>query len=193
MTASPANFATAFLPTAHYRAWVRFSGPGPYITPDIHDVGFMSISIKLMGVPGVKLHGARRSSLRTCPAYRRRPSSRQMSTPMRSPDREPAERADFLLPQFPSFACARPHHAISMDQDQSSPLEAPYFSCVPYLLGEGQAMQYSVWPKSNKRTPIPRLPLRPPDDYLRNAMVAALDAKRRRVRLFASNCKPIRS
>ncbi|MGA8261204.1 MAG: hypothetical protein WB783_13405, partial [Arenicellales bacterium] len=59
---------------------------------------------------------------------------------------------------------------------QSSPFEAPYFSCVPYLLGEGQAMQYSVWPKSNKKTRIPRLPLRPPDDYLRNAMVAALDA-----------------
>ena len=26
---------------------------------------------------------------------------------------------------------------------QSSPLEGEYFSCVPYLLGEGQAMQYS--------------------------------------------------
>ena len=57
---------------------------------------------------------------------------------------------------------------------QSSPFEAPYFSCVPYLLGEGQAMQYSVWPKSTKRTPIPRLPLRPPDDYLRDAMVKSL-------------------
>jgi hypothetical protein len=39
-----------------YRAWVRFSGPGPYITPDIDDVGFMSISIKLMGVPGPHRH-----------------------------------------------------------------------------------------------------------------------------------------
>ena len=38
-----------------YRAWVRFSGPGPYVTPDIDDVGFMSISIKLLGVPGPKL------------------------------------------------------------------------------------------------------------------------------------------
>src|SRR5215468_4432104 len=38
-----------------YKAWVRFSGPGPYITPDIDDVGFMSISVKLMGVPGLKL------------------------------------------------------------------------------------------------------------------------------------------
>jgi hypothetical protein len=37
-------------------------------------------------------------------------------------------------------------------------------------------MQYSFWPKTSKRTRIPRLPLRPPDDYLRNAMVAALDA-----------------
>jgi hypothetical protein len=37
-------------------------------------------------------------------------------------------------------------------------------------------MMYSVWPKSKQRTPIPRLPLRPPDDYLRDAMVAALDA-----------------
>src|SRR4029453_18665881 len=52
--------------------------------------------------------------------------------------------------------------------------EPPYFSCVPYLLGEGQAMQYSVWPKSKRRTSIPRLPFRPPDDYLRDAMVAAL-------------------
>ena len=30
-------------------------GPGPYVTPDIDDVGFMSMSIKLMGVPGPKL------------------------------------------------------------------------------------------------------------------------------------------
>ncbi len=38
-----------------YPAWVRFSGPGPYVTPDIDDVGFMSMSIKLMDVPGPKL------------------------------------------------------------------------------------------------------------------------------------------
>jgi hypothetical protein len=57
---------------------------------------------------------------------------------------------------------------------QSSPFEAPYFSGVPYLLGEGQAMQYSVWPISTRRTPVPRLPFRPPDDYLRDAMVQSL-------------------
>jgi hypothetical protein len=36
-------------------------------------------------------------------------------------------------------------------------------------------MQYSVWPMSSKRTRIPNLPFRPPDDYLRNAMVASLN------------------
>src|SRR5260370_701225 len=30
-----------------YRAWGRFSGPGPYITPDIDNVGVMSTSINL--------------------------------------------------------------------------------------------------------------------------------------------------
>jgi len=57
---------------------------------------------------------------------------------------------------------------------QSSPFEAPYFSDVPYLMGEGQAMEYSFWPKSNHKTKIPNLPFRPPDNYLRNAMVASL-------------------
>jgi hypothetical protein len=35
-------------------------------------------------------------------------------------------------------------------------------------------MQYSVWPRSKHRTPIPRLPFRPPNDYLRESMVATL-------------------
>jgi hypothetical protein len=57
---------------------------------------------------------------------------------------------------------------------QTSPLESQYFSCVPYLLGEGQAMQYSFWSRRKKRTRVPRLPFRPPDNYLRDAMVATL-------------------
>ena len=38
-----------------FPAWVRFSGPGPHVEPDINDVGFGSISIKAMGVRGQKL------------------------------------------------------------------------------------------------------------------------------------------
>jgi hypothetical protein len=57
---------------------------------------------------------------------------------------------------------------------QSSLLEAPYFSQVAYLLGEAQAMQYSFWPVTQTRTKVPRLPFRPPDDYLRQSLVATL-------------------
>jgi hypothetical protein len=57
---------------------------------------------------------------------------------------------------------------------QTSPLEGDYYSCVPYLLGEGQAMQYSFRTRLATRTSVPRLPFRPPDNYLRDAMVATL-------------------
>jgi hypothetical protein len=172
----PAKFRHGiFAQPKMYRAWVRFSGPGPYITPDIEDVGFMSISIKLMGVPGPKLLDDEKFTQ----------DMFGVSTPtFVTPD----TKANAQL-QIESVKNAqifyflnrhRPHVLDLIMQSlwiktQSSPFEAPYFSCVPYLLGEGQAMQYSVWPKSNKRSPIPRLPFRPPHDYLRDAMVAALE------------------
>jgi hypothetical protein len=157
-----------------YRAWVRFSGPGPYITPDIDDVGFMSISIKLMGVSGPKLMDDEKFTL----------DMFGVSTPtFVTPDTKAnAQLQSWSLKNAQTFYFVNfdRSHVLDMIMQglwvkaQSSPFEAPYFSCVPYLLGEGQAMQYSVWPKSNKRTPIPRLPFRPPDDYLREAMIAAL-------------------
>lgn len=171
----PAEFRHGiFAQPKTYKAWVRFSGPGPYITPDIDDVGFMSISVKLMGVPGPKLMEEEKFTQ----------DMFGVSTPtFVTPD----VRANAQL-QIESVKNAqifyflnlqRPHVFDAIMQGlwtktQSSPLEAPYFSCVPYLLGEGQAMQYSFWPKSKKRTSIPRLPLRPPDDYLRTAMLASL-------------------
>lgn len=158
-----------------FRAWVRFSGPGPYITPDIDDVGFMSMSIKLMGVPGPKL----------------------MDEEKFTQDMFGVSTATFVTPdvkanaqlQLESLKNAQIFYFLNLHnphvldlimqslyiKTQSSPFEAPYFSCVPYLLGEGQAMQYSMWPMHRKRTRIPRLPFRPPDDYLRNAMAATLD------------------
>ena len=157
-----------------FPAWVRFSGPGPYITPDIDDVGFMSISIKLMGVPGSKLMDEEKHTI----------DMFGVSTPtFVTPDvkanaqlqKESVKNAQIFY--FLNLHCPHVMDLIMQSlyiKTQSSPLEAPYFSCVPYLLGEGRAMQYSVWPKTNRRTPIPNLPFRPPDDYLRNAMVASL-------------------
>jgi hypothetical protein len=158
-----------------YRAWVRFSGPGPYITPDIDDVGFMSISIKLMGVPGPKLMEDEKFTQ----------DMFGVSTPtFVTPDTDANAQLQIeSLKNTQIFYFVNTYRSHILDlimqglwiKTQSSPFEAPYFSCVPYLLGEGQAMQYSVWPTRKRRTRIPRLPFRPPDDYLRNAMVATLD------------------
>lgn len=158
-----------------FRAWVRFSGPGPYITPDIDDVGFMSMSIKLMGVPGPKLMNEEKFTQ----------DMTGVSPPtFVTPDvKANAQLQIESLKNAQIFYFLNLHNSHMLDlimqglyiKTQSSPLEAPYYSCVPYLLGEGQAMQYSMWPKRTKRTRVPRLPFRPPDDYLRNAMAATLD------------------
>jgi len=158
-----------------YRAWVRFSGPGPYVTPDIEDVGFMSISIKLMGVPGPKIMDEERFTQDMFGV-----STPTFVTPDTRANAQLQRESLKNAQMFYFFNLRRPHLLDFIMQGlwiktQSSPFEAPYFSCVPYLLGEGQAMQYSIWPKSDTKTAIPRLPLRPPDDYLRQAMVAALN------------------
>lgn len=153
-----------------FPAWVRLSGPGPYVTPDIDDVGFMSISVKLMQVPGPKLMEDERFTqdlLGVCtPTFVTPNTSANASL-----QRESVKNAQIFY-----FLNSKNSHVKDLimqglwTKTQSSPLEAPYFSCVPYLLGPGQAMQYSFWPKLARRTPVPRLPFRPPDDYLRQAL-----------------------
>jgi len=158
----------------NYSAWVRFSGPGPYITPDIDDVGFMSISIKLMDVPGPKLLDDEKFTLDMFGV-----STPTFVTPD-TPANAKLQIQSCKNAQLLYFVNLHDSHVLDLlmqslwIKTQSSPFEAPYFSCVPYLMGEGQAMQYSIWPKSNRRTPIPSLPFRPPDNYLRKAMVATL-------------------
>ncbi len=157
-----------------YRAWVRFSGPGPYVTPDIDDVGFMSMSIKLLGVPGPKLLDDEQFTQ----------DLTAVSTPtFVTPDtRANAQLQHWSLKNAAMFYFVSPrdHHVLDSlmqllwTKTQSSPLESEYFSCVPYLLGEGQAMQYSFATRRTTRTRVPRLPRRPPDNYLRDAMVQTL-------------------
>ncbi|MEA3033654.1 MAG: hypothetical protein QOH86_1670, partial [Sphingomonadales bacterium] len=44
-----------FAKPGRYKAWARFSNPGPHVEPDIDDVGFVSLGLKVMGVEGPKL------------------------------------------------------------------------------------------------------------------------------------------
>jgi hypothetical protein len=157
-----------------YRAWVRFSGPGPYVTPDIDDVGFMSMTIKLMGVPGPKLLDDERSTQDLLAV-----STPTFVTPDTRANAKLQQWSYKNAPVFYFVNLREPHILDSIMQllwtkTQTSPLESEYFSCVPYLLGDGQAMQYSFRTRLTTRTRVPRLPLRPPDNYLRDAMVATL-------------------
>ncbi|MEA2688312.1 MAG: hypothetical protein QOD51_919, partial [Candidatus Eremiobacteraeota bacterium] len=160
-----------------YRAWVRFSGPGPDSPADIDDVGFVSCSIKTMGVPGPKLFDDEKHTqdfLMICTPTFVTPNTKAN-----------AQLQIEILKGTPFFYFAnftRPHLLDGFMQSlwnktQNNPLQATYYSTVPYLLGEGRAMQYSVRPRSRKQDRVPKLPFRPPDDYLRQAMVATLGSE----------------
>ena len=171
----PANLRRGiFAEPKTYRAWVRYSGPGPYVTPDIDDVGFMSMAIKMVGVPGPKLMDDERytqdlfgTSVPTfvCPDTRSNARLQRWSL---------KNAPLFYFFDFPETHVLDGLMNLLWTKTQSSPLESQYFSCVPYLLGDGQAMQYSFWSRLKNRTPVPRLPRRSPDDYLRQAMVRTL-------------------
>lgn len=157
-----------------FKAWVRFGGPGPALPPDIDDVGVLSIAIKLIGVPGDKLLDDEK--------YTQDFSA--ISTPVfTTPNvKENVKLQAASRRELPLFYFINPGDSHLLDalmsglwaRTQTSPLETRYWSCVPYLLGTDQAMQYSVRPKSRQRSRVPRLPLRPPDNYLRENMAATL-------------------
>jgi len=164
-----------FMTPKVYQCWVRFSGPGPHVEPDIDDVGFISISVKVMGVEGEKLWDDEKHTqdfLAVC-------------TPtFVTPDIKANARLQYWsrrhLPAF-YFLDLRGTHLLDMamqslwNETQTNPLGATFYSCVPYLLGPHRAMQYSFSSKTEVHRRIPRLPFRPPDNYLRDNMIRTLD------------------
>ena len=155
-----------------YRCWVRFGGPGPLAPPDIDDFGVLSLAVKVLGVPGPKLIDDEHHTQDLFGLTSRVFTTRDLATNLNLHrwNFDGAALGHFLHPRNPHLSElvlqaveARVH---------SSPLETPYWSCVPYLLGEGRAMQYRFCPQAPCRTPVP---LHPPPDYLRDAMRTTLD------------------
>jgi hypothetical protein len=160
-----------FVEARTYPAWVRFSGPGPYAPPDLEDLGQCSVAIKLMGVEGPKLMDDER---RTQDLILVSPAS------FVTPDiRENAElqrwvRAKAPLGYFLNPFGRHPLHLMMQllySPMLTNPLEVQYYSNVPFLLGSGQAVQYSLKPRSAART---KVPVQPSENYLREAMVRTL-------------------
>jgi hypothetical protein len=154
-----------------YPAWVRFSGPGPYAPPDLEDLGQCSVGIKVMGVPGSKLMPDERDTqdlILVSPAS------------FVTPDiRENAKLQRWVRAKAPLAYAINPFdsHLLHMFMQllyspmHANPLEVQYYSNVPFLLGERQAVQYSLKPRPRSRT---KIPARPSENYLREAMVKTL-------------------
>jgi hypothetical protein len=168
----PENLRRGLFAEPHtYPAWVRFSGPGPYAPPDIEDLGQCSVGIKVMGVPGPKLMEDERLTqdlILVSPASFVTPNIRENAKLQRWV-RAKAPLAYAINPFDP--------HLLHMFMQllyspmQANPLEVQYYSNVPFLLGEDQAVQYSLKPRPPART---RIPARPAENYLRDAMVKTL-------------------
>nr|ALS91586.1 MetaGeneMark_Unknown Function [uncultured bacterium] len=168
----PTNYKHGIFANAKtYPAWIRFGGPGPASPPDIADSGILSIGIKLTGVPGEKLLDDERATQDftgiSCPTF---------TTPNIV---ENLKLQKLIYARTPVFYFIKPFHSHFLDMTMQgiyarmnrSPLEVRYWSCVPYLLGEGQAMKYSVTPSLNRKT---KIPWNPPDDWLRQSMAMTL-------------------
>jgi hypothetical protein len=160
-----------FARPATYPAWVRFSGPGPYAPPDLEDFGQCSVAIKVMGVEGEKLLDDERETqdlILVSPAS------------FVTPDVvENAKMQRWVRAKAPIVYAVRPgdSHVLHLVMQllyspvQANPLEVQYYSNVPFLLGPDQAVEYSLKPVRRGRT---RIPMRPGENYLRDAMVSTL-------------------
>jgi hypothetical protein len=154
-----------------YPAWVRFSGPGPYAPPDLEDLGQCSVGIKVMGVEGPKLLDEERATqdlILVTPASFVTPNIRENANLQRW------VRAKAPLGYFVNPFSKHPIHMLMQllySPMHSNPLETQYYSNVPFLLGDGQAVEYSLKPRSRRRSPIP---VQPTENYLRDAMVRTL-------------------
>ncbi len=159
-----------------YPAYVRYSGPGPDVPSDIRDAGFSSMALKIMDVPGEKIMDDEKFT-QDFPA---------ICTPtFVTPDTRSNARLQYWsLHDMPLYYFWDPRDSHILDffmqalwtETQFNPLGHRFWSCVPYLLGEGQAMIYSYYPKTEVVRSIPGVPFgKVPFNYLRDNMVKTLN------------------
>ncbi|KYC40759.1 hypothetical protein WA1_24290 [Scytonema hofmannii PCC 7110] len=157
-----------------YPAWIRFAGPGPFVTHDLDDNGILSIGVKLMGVEGEKLIDDEKMTQDftgiSAPTFTTPNIVENLKLQQQVYNDTPAW---YFLNPFDSHLLDAMMQGLYA-KAHTSPLEVTYFSCVPYLYGEGKAIKYSIKPCIGETTEIPK---NPSYDYLREAMVKVLDKR----------------
>lgn len=177
----PAQYCKGvFAKPRSYPAYVRYAGPGPDVPSDIQDVGFMSMAVKLMDVPGKKLMDEEKFTQ----DFIATTGGATFVTPN---TRENAKLQYWSLLDMTLYYFLNPKdsHFLDMAQmglwnaTQYNPLGQRYWSCTPYLLGEGQAMMFSFIPKTTEvYKKIPGVPFGSvPFNYLRDNLIKTLEEK----------------
>ncbi len=114
-----------------YPAWVRFAGPGPKSPPDLDDNGVLSIGVKVVGVPGPKLLDDEQSTQDFTGI-----SAPTFTTPNVIENAKLQRHVGSGTPLL-HFIDPRDSHLTDMvmqalhARTHSSPMETPYWSCVP--------------------------------------------------------------
>lgn len=153
-----------------FPAYVRFSGPGPLVTPDIDNNGILSIGVKLMDVSGRKLISEERRTQDFLGI-----SSPTFTTPTATENLKLQREIGLGTPVWYFLNPRDPHWLDAIMQGlyaktHANPLELTYHSCVPYRFGSVRAIKYALRP----RLLIRSRPEPDSDDYLREAMVKTL-------------------
>ncbi|OLE96964.1 MAG: hypothetical protein AUG75_13860, partial [Cyanobacteria bacterium 13_1_20CM_4_61_6] len=157
-----------FQPGRRYAAYVRFGGPGPLAPPDLEDNGVLSIGVKLLGVPGDKLIDDEKFTQDFTGI-----SAPTFTTPTIY---ENLKLQQYVYRDIGALYFLNPLDGHYLDavmqgiyaKTHGSPLEATYWSCVPFLFGAHRAVKYAFRPLSREKT---RVPWHPSANYLREAMV----------------------
>gem|GEM_PF-182253 len=157
-----------------YRAWVQFTSHGSNQARDLELLGPLGMNIKLLGVPGAKLLDDERYTHDLITT----------STPTwATPDvRADAQLQGEILRGTPLFYFFNRREPRLLDflmqalwnHTQTSPLECDYFSNFASLLGEGQAMKFTLRSRLQSKSRIPRLLRGPSPNYLRENMARTL-------------------
>lgn len=156
-----------------FKAWVRFAGPGPFAPADADDNGILSMSVKLMGVEGEKLIDDEKWTQDFTGI-----SAPTFTTPNIWENLKLQKRIFAGTPVLYFLSPFDSHLLDAVMQGlyaklYANPLEARYYSCVPYLFGEGRAIQYSMKPTASERR-RGKVPKKLMPNYLREAMIKTL-------------------